>query len=197
MNRVKVKICGIQTLESALIAIDAGADFLGFNFVPTSKRHIKPVDAQKIIKIIKGKVKIVGVFQNENIKKVKEILKQVDLDLVQLHGQEDQKYIDQLHFPVIKIIHPLSDTQNFTVDYFLLDRVQQGKGSMVKTGIANKIVNKFPTFLAGALNPENVAYKIKQIKPFAVDVASGVETNGVKDSEKVRSFIQNVKGVVV
>ncbi len=197
MNRVKIKICGIQTIENALNAIDAGADFLGFNFVPTSKRYIKPDDAQMIIKIIKGKIKIVGVFQNENIKKVKKILKKVDIDYLQLHGQEDQKYIKQLNFPVIKTIYSLTDTQNLVVDYFLLDRIQQGKGKMVKSGIANEIVNKFPTFLAGGLTPENVANKVRQVKPFAIDVSSGVETNGVKDPEKVRKFIQNTKGVAL
>ncbi len=102
--KTKVKICGIRTLEAAQTAVDAGADFLGFNFVKTSKRYIEPEKALEIIKLIKSKVKTVGVFQDEKAETANEIALLLNLDFVQLHGVENSEYIKSIKVPVIKSI---------------------------------------------------------------------------------------------
>lgn len=190
---VKVKICGVRTLEAAQVAIEAGADYLGFNFVPSSRRFIKPEQALEIINKIKGKLKIVGVFQNADIKMVNQLVKQLDLNFVQLHGQESPEYIKHIQSKLIKVINSFNETNSYTVDYFLLDRMKQGEGEMVNVDEAMLTANKYPIFLAGGLTPENVAGVVKKIQPFGVDVASGVETNGKQDIEKIKAFIISAK----
>lgn len=191
---VKVKICGIRTLEAAQVAVDAGADYLGFNFVPSSKRFIKPTLGEKIITKVKGKIPIVGIFQNADLSVVKQLIKQLDLDFVQLHGQENQAYINQIDSPVIKVIHSFAQTHLYSVEYFLLDRIEQGEGEMVDTDIAKAVANQYPIFLAGGLTPQNIANVVKEVKPFAVDVAGGIETEGAEDIHKISMFLQNAKG---
>lgn len=111
--KVKVKICGIRNLESAQAAIDAGADFLGFNFVPTSKRYIYPIRAKVIIEKVRGKTKTVGVFQNQTIDEVNNIAEFLSLDYVQLHGEEDLEYVSQIKTNVIKTIVISSSLSRF------------------------------------------------------------------------------------
>jgi indole-3-glycerol phosphate synthase / phosphoribosylanthranilate isomerase len=193
-DKVKVKICGIRSLEAAQAAINAGADYIGFNFVRTSKRYIDPMHAQHIAKQINGKIKIVGVFQNEKIAIVKKIADKVGLHLVQLHGVEDEAYMYQLTKPIIKSTTVHNVNKAFFSDFVLLDRVIRGKGNLVDFDSAAKLADQFKTFFAGGLTPENVAAVIKKVKPFAVDVASGVETNGKQDLQKIRKFIKNAKG---
>lgn len=193
----KVKICGIRDIEAAIAADDAGADFLGFNFVPTSQRYIDPMFAQKIIKLVKGKVKIVGVFQNAKVSDVNDIVSKLGLDFVQLHGKEDDDYISNVAVPVIKSFKVDDVIHNTKAAYVLLDRVKQGEGKMVDLEKAAKLAANFPLFYTGGLNPDNVAKVVKKVKPFAVDVAGGVETKGIQDLEKIRLFIKNAKGVSV
>lgn len=194
---IKVKICGIRSLEAALAAIDSGADYLGFNFVPKSRRYIEPKQALEIIKKIRGKIQIVGIFQNADVSVVREIAKQLNLDFIQLHGQEDSEYIKQLDSQVIKAINSSSETNDYSVDYFLLDRVQQGEGEMVSIEAAKAVADKYPVFLAGGLTPQNVASVVEKVQPFAVDVASGIETESFEDIQKIREFIENAKGVFI
>lgn len=224
---VKVKICGIRTMEAAQIAIDTGADFLGFNFVETSKRYINPADAKKIINLVKNKslptassgvsqrdkfvssvhprsklrgilaqnkVKVVGVFQDADLSYVNKIAANLGLDFVQLHGNEDNKYISQLNLPVIKSITINNQPQKIHAKYFLLDRPGR-KGEMVNVEKAAQLATQFPIFFAGGLDPDNVARVIKKIHPFAVDIAGGVETKGVQDSNKIKLFIKNSREV--
>lgn len=178
LQSTKVKICGIRSLEAALVAINTGADFLGFNFVLGSKRYIEPENAAKIINQIKGRIKIVGVFQNEDQERIKKLTTQLQLDFVQLHDNNNS---------AIKTITP--------GEYLLLDRVKQGAGKMVDLGKAKKLARKYLIFLAGGLTPDNVAGIIKKVQPFGVDVAGGVETDGVQDVNKIKVFINNAKGV--
>lgn len=194
---VKIKICGIRNLEAAITAVDAGADFLGFNFVPTSQRYIDPMFAQKIIKLVKGKVKIVGVFQNAKVSDVNDITSKLGLDFVQLHGKEDDDYISNVAVPVIKSFKVDDVIHNTKAAYILLDRVKQGEGKMVDLEKAAKLVSNFLLFYTGGLNPDNVAEVVKKVKPFAVDVAGGVEIKGIQDLEKIRLFIKNAKGVSI
>lgn len=193
---IKVKICGIRTIDAATAAVEAGADFLGFNFVPTSQRCINPFDAAKIIKQIKGQVKIVGVFQNADLSYVKNLVSELKLDYAQLHGSEDNKYINNVAIPVIKSITLDDQVERIKADYLLLDRTKRGEGKMVDFAKAAKLAANFRMFIAGGLNPDNVANVIKKVRPFAVDVASGVETNGKQDLNKIRLFIKNAKGAI-
>jgi phosphoribosylanthranilate isomerase len=195
MRTVKVKICGIRSLETAQTVIESGADFIGFNFVRTSHRFIDPYICQTFMPEIKGKIKIVGVFQNATIEEVNYIAELLNLDFVQLHGDEDKAYVKKIKLPVIKSIVNLQKEQQIKVPYLLVDRIEQGKGALVNIFLAKKIAEKYKVFFAGGLTPENVVQVVKTVKPFAVDVAGGVETNGREDHEKIKKFIANVKGV--
>lgn len=194
---VKVKICGIRTIRVAEVAIESGTDFLGFNFVSTSKRYIVPEKAGKIIDEIEGAmVDLVGVFQDEMAEKVNKIAANLGLDFVQLHGSEDNDYITTIDFPVIKSITLNDDPSLVKAEYFLLDRVNR-EGEMIDLEKAAQVARKFQTFFAGGLNPENVAEAVTKVKPFAVDVAGGIETDGEQDLEKIKLFIKNAKGADV
>lgn len=177
--KTKVKICGIRTLESAQTAIDAGADFLGFNFVNSSKRYIKPETAKKIISQLKSKAKIVGVFDNAEINYINKIAKLLNLDFIQLHERR-----------IIK------STKDKTI-YQLIDRKKQGAGQMLDLNKAKTLAENSKVFFAGGLTPANIQQSILYVKPFAVDVASGIETNGLQDNKKIKEFIANAKGVII
>lgn len=201
----RVKICGITDTEIAITCVESGADFLGFNFVKSSKRYCDQENAKKIIDAVKGinkKVKYVGVFQNEQIDVVNHLAKFLNLDYVQLHGEEDHNYIKQIKNKVIKTFFLTKDNEiqkiritneGKNIIYIMLDRKRQGEGEMVDVNLIKNINLKYPLFFAGGLTPENVTRVINEIKPFAVDVASGVETNGRKDKQKIKTFIQNAK----
>lgn len=193
---VKVKICGIRSLEAARVAVKAGADFLGFNFVTESKRFIDPSSALKIINKIKSRVKTVGIFQDAPVDYVNKIVNELNLDFVQLHGSEKNEYVLKMKKPVIKSIIQSDNPETINADFFILDREKRGKGKMMNLKKATKISNNFSIFFAGGLTSQNVAKVVKIVRPFAVDVAGGVETDGVLDSDKIRKFIQNAKGVL-
>ncbi|HSW98064.1 MAG TPA: phosphoribosylanthranilate isomerase [Candidatus Saccharimonadales bacterium] len=203
--KTKIKICGIRSLESAEIALNAGADFLGFNFIPTSKRYISPEKAKEIIDQLRiGRyVVVVGVFQNQSVTEVNTIAESVGLDFVQLHGEETMEYMKQVKREIINTITereiPRINDQlrNTQTKYFLLDRQTQGEGEMVSFESAKVIAKQCLLFFAGGVTPENVGTVISEIHPFAVDVASGVETHGVIDPEKLVLFMQNAKGVTL
>lgn len=175
--KIKVKICGIRTLKAAQTAIEAGADFLGFNFVPTSKRYIKPELAKKIISQLKGKAKIVGVFENAETNYINRIVNLLGLDFVQLHE---------------KLI--IKNTKNETT-YLLVDRKKQGAGPLPNLDEAEVLAKKSDIFFAGGLNLNNVEQIIKKVKPYAADVAGDIETNGKQDSQKIKEFINKVKEI--
>lgn len=195
--KVKVKICGIRSLHAALVAVTEGADFIGFNFVPTSKRYIKPEAAKKIIDHVKGKVHVVGIFQNAPFEEVNDITRKLNLAFVQLHGNEDNAYINKIAVPVIKSIHEFQPSDTISAEFLLLDRKQQGQGEMVDFNFAKHLTVNKKVFFAGGVTPESVASIIKQVKPFAVDVAGGIETDGKEDLDKVTAFIRNAKGVTI
>jgi indole-3-glycerol phosphate synthase/phosphoribosylanthranilate isomerase len=196
INKVMVKICGVRDLKNAQGAIDAGADFIGFNFVPTSKRYSEPAKAKQIISKLKKKTtKIVGVFQDSPSEEVNKIASLLQLDFVQLHGNEDLVYRKKIKSKIIQRIHTDgSFTDKEKTEYFLLDRMIQGKGKMINLSVAKDLAAVFPTFVAGGLTPENIARVVKKVKPFAVDVAGGIETNGKQDLGKIKLFIKNAKG---
>lgn len=190
---VKVKICGIRTIKAAVAAFDAGADYLGFNFVKTSKRKISMEKAKEIASVVKGKVALVGVFQNAESIEVNRIAEEVGLDFVQLHGEEDNAYIEKMTRPVIKSFTVLDNPEIIQVKYLMLDRVVQGKGDIVDLEKAKTYARRFSLFFAGGLTPDNIGDIVKKVRPYAVDVASGVETNGEQNLEKIKLFIERAK----
>ncbi|OGK20206.1 hypothetical protein A3C23_03165 [Candidatus Roizmanbacteria bacterium RIFCSPHIGHO2_02_FULL_37_13b] len=195
---VKVKICGIRTAHDAKIAVSAGADFLGFNFIPKSKRYINPKSAKTILSNISVSIQVVGVFQNQDLSYVNELIGYLSLDLVQLHGKENIKYIKNVKSKVIKMVgvdsnefHKLSKH----VSFFLLDRKYQGRGKLVDPKKARLLSQSQPLFIAGGLTPENVGMVVRTVRPIGVDVASGIETNSLPSEQKIINFISNAKAV--
>lgn len=197
-----VKICGITTVEAAKVAVNAGADFIGFVFAP-SKRQITPEKAADIASYIPNTVRKVGVFVNETVDNIKAIAKQVRLDVIQLHGDESPEVSKQLLYEVIKAF-PIDQVEKEAIDafpanFFLIDSpIDTYRGGTGKT-FDWKLIDNLPVkpekmILAGGLTPDNVATAIKQVNPIGVDVSSGVETNGIKDHEKIKQFIANAKG---
>jgi len=204
MNKhfVRVKICGICDLETALGAAEAGADALGFVFAP-SRRMLSPDKAREIIKRLPPFISRVGVFVNLPAAEVEQIAGYTGLDTVQLHGDESPEYCKAINgYKVIKSFsvsgeHNLERAGLYEVDGYLLDTAAQGlRGG---TGIAFdwRLAAGFsagPLMLAGGLSPENVRQAINMVRPYAVDVSSGVETEGQKDINKIKDFVRRVKG---
>lgn len=199
---MRVKICGITTQEAADTAVHAGADFIGFVFA-TSKRQITPSKARAIASSVPPSVKRVGVFVNESIENVKKITEQVGLDMIQLHGDETVEYARHLDFPVIKAfsVRPenIAAITNYPCSYYLLDSPlgpnRGGNGTTFDWELLQKIdVDHDKIILAGGLKPENIQEAIQIAKPAGVDVSSGVETGGQKDTGKIKQFIKHAKG---
>ena len=196
---VKVKICGITSLEDALTAISAGADALGFVFHTESPRHIFPEQAAAIIKQLPPFIQAVGLFVNESRDTVNSTADLCGLDIVQLHGDETPNFCDSINRRIIKAFRikdffSLDAVNDYCVAACLLDAwspaAHGGTGQTFNWEIASAAAAQKPIILAGGLTPGNVAEAVRQVKPYAVDVSSGVESSpGHKDSEKVRNFI--------
>jgi len=200
MTRVKVKICGIRSVEEAEAALDAGADALGFNFWPKSPRYITPKSAGEIIARLSPMASTVGVFVNEDAARILEIATELRLSAVQLHGDESPDYCARLSsIKTIKAIRVGQDfdlrvIEGYSVAMVLLD--SDIKGSYGGTGrrfdwrIAVEAKRLAPIILAGGINTENVWDAITHVRPAAIDVCSGVEAErGRKDLNKLRSFM--------
>jgi phosphoribosylanthranilate isomerase len=200
----RVKICGIRSEEQALAAARAGADFIGLVFAD-SPRRVSPARAKKIVAALKNghaHVEAVGVFVNTPAYEVNRIAETCRLDRVQLSGDEDADYCRTIDRPIIKAVRPgalASDKPLFEWKdaVILLDTAVPehygGTGLTFDWSLAVPIARKYPVILAGGLTPENVAGAIRTVRPWGVDVSSGVETNGVKDMTKIEKFIQAVR----
>ena len=201
--KAKVKICGIKTIEAAQAAFDAGVDFLGFKFVPASKRLISAETAKLIIDELPKGIFKVGVFMNADIVDINNLINILKLDYVQLHGSEQAEYLSLIKgAKIIKtfslsadfdVAKTLEKMKKYKVDYFLLDREKQGKGELLNLDKVCKLATTFPIILSGGLTSENVKEAVRVAQPYAVDVATGVETEGKKDIEKIKKFIREVK----
>lgn len=204
---VKVKICGITNLKDAMAAVDAGAGAIGFVFAK-SPRRIKPQDAAKIIKNLQRPVNCVGVFVGAPVKTVEKIVKACKIGTLQFHGSESPEYCAYFRKArkVIKAFrikdkNDLKDLKRYKVDGYLLDTfvkgLKGGTGRMFNWKLAKeakKIAS--PIILSGGLNPENVARAIRTVRPYMVDVSSGVEKYpGKKDKKLMEKFIKEVKNV--
>jgi len=199
---VRVKICGITRTDDALLAARLGADALGFNFWPGSKRHVTPPEAREIVRRLPPLVTAVGVFVNPTRD---EVLRAVDIariSVVQLHGDEPPELCASLPVPVWKVIRvtgrsALAALASYEVQGFLLDAPAPGYGGGGATfdwALAAEVAAELPVLLAGGLTPENVAEAVRTVRPWGVDVASGVESAaGLKDPEKLRRFLAAAK----
>ncbi len=201
---IKVKICGITNIEDASIAVDYGADAIGFVFYPKSSRYISPNDAARISAMMPPFINIAGVFVDASYEFIKEVINQVKIDIVQLHGNESPDFCKMFNGKVIKAFRiqnaeTLETCKNYSNVSWLLDAfspdVVGGTGKIFDWQIALKAKLLNPKIiLSGGLKPENVAAAIKKVKPMAVDVSSGVEISpGKKDHKKVKNFINAAK----
>jgi phosphoribosylanthranilate isomerase len=202
----KVKICGLKEIEHVEAAVKAGTDFIGFLFAP-SKRRVSVEEANDLAKIVPCHVKKVGVFVNEDPETIQQIAQQVGLDYIQYHGDETPEIIQQIGLPSIKAfsIRSKEDVKRatqFDVDYYLFDApgtdYPGGSGKSFDWTLLDEL--KIPlekVILAGGLNEENIALAILLVEPFAVDVSSGVEIDGRKDSTLIANFIEKVKGELI
>jgi phosphoribosylanthranilate isomerase len=207
----KVKICGITSLEDAIQAVDAGADLLGFNFYPTSPRFISPDACREIIAALEGQnlsAVYVGVFVNASSGEIARTLNQCGLDLAQLSGDEPPEFLLDLKEKAFKGLRPKSLNEGIelaqeyakgkAIPALLVDAHQAGAyggtGQLANWEIARVIAERYPILLAGGLHPTNVASALDEVRPWGVDVASGVEAKpGKKDHRLVRDFIRAVK----
>ncbi len=198
-----VKVCGITNVKDALVAVECGADLLGFVFAP-SQRRISPEDAARITNLLPPHVGKVGVFVNEDAKRIRETAMLCGLDFAQLHGDETTGFARSLSVSFIKAFRAGDDSvldriaafgeEMFLLDAYDPDRVG-GTGKLVNLDIAAKAAKLGRMFLAGGLNPDNVAQAIRTVRPYGVDVSSGVESlPGRKDHDKVKRFISEAKG---
>jgi indole-3-glycerol phosphate synthase/phosphoribosylanthranilate isomerase len=204
---MRVKICGITTQQDALNAVDAGADMLGFNFYPRSKRYITPQACWRIVSALTqyaSRTTLVGVFVNATWSEIEAIADDCHLDLVQLSGDEPPEFLRTLGLRALKGIRPTSleeaqtDAARFARSAspaLLVDAYRPGEyGGTGHTGdweLARALAERHPILLAGGLNPDNVAAAVTQVQPWGVDVASGVESSpGKKDAAKMAAFVQ-------
>lgn len=196
-----VKICGITNLEDALMAVDAGADMLGFNFYRSSSRYIEPEAARKIIDQLPLRVLTVGVFGNETPELVEQVASEAGVSVLQLHGDESPEYCWALkHRSVIKVLRVDQDfvperALDYDVEGIMLDafdkNLRGGTGHTIDWSIARRTRELVPKlFLAGGLSPENVAAAIAAVAPYAVDACSALEASpGKKDPLRVFKFV--------
>lgn len=210
----RVKICGIKEKVHALAAAEAGADFIGLVFAP-SPRQVTLTQAQEIARVIKGHsntIEVVGVFVNMPAPVVNRTTHSCNLDWVQLSGDESWAYCQQINQPLIKAVRIRQEERPEEIcDYlaagagilssqryiYLLDSQVEGKyggtGMTFDWSLAQRVAEQFPVIIAGGLTAENVTRTIEITAPWGVDTSSGVETDGVKDTTKIKAFIEAVR----
>jgi len=200
----KIKICGIKTVNDALAAMDAGADLLGFNFYPKSPRYIDVDTCRDIMSVMRKyrHITYVGLFVNSSVAEVRATVETCGLSLAQLHGDETSEMLDALDGKAFKAFRGVPQNINgfarSDAPALLVDA--EIKGAYGGTGVpadwnkAAELAKQYSLLLAGGLTPENVADAVRQVKPWGVDVASGVESSaGSKDTSKMRAFVQAVQ----
>ena len=202
---VRVKICGITTIDDALLAVDAGADAIGLVFYEKSPRNLTREQAATIVRSLPPFVQAVGLFVNAAIDHVNDTARFCGLDLVQLHGDESPEYCGLVERRVVKAfrirdVASLEPIKDYRVAGFLLDTWSPdsygGTGTSFNWEIAREAAKFGPVILAGGLTAGNVVQAVETAGPYGVDVSSGVESSpGKKDPAKVREFIRKAKGL--
>jgi phosphoribosylanthranilate isomerase len=201
-----VKICGVTTVEQAEACADAGADAIGLNFVPSSKRRVSLPVARAIAVGLKGRVTLVGVVANLGESALRALAREAALDLLQLHGDESPELVRALGALAIKAVRvggreDLERARRFD-GRLLVDALVAGAlggtGARVDIALAAELAKERDVILAGGLDETNVADAVRAVRPWGVDVASGVERGpGDKDLDRVRAFVRNARGAMV
>ena len=213
----KVKICSVQEAEHILAAAEAGASFVGLNFVPGVRRRLLEDKAREMVQAFRDRYdrtgpRLVGIFVDQPQDEVDRILQECDLDMAQLSGHESLEYARLVSRPVIKAVHvPTERPDEEAIDRLrpLLAELESaeilpllhpdvgpaygGTGATFDWKIARALAADRRFLLAGGLDPENVAQAVRQVQPWGVDVSSGVETAGIKDVEKIEAFVQGAR----
>ena len=196
----KIKICGLTRTEDIEMVNEFLPDYIGFVFAK-SRRQVSAEQAKELKNKLRPAIKAVGVFVNEKPENIAEIANQGIIDLIQIHGDEDAAYCAQLRkltqAPIIKVVRvehedDLAGIEEFDCDYYLFDTLSSkeygGTGKAFDHSLLHNKEIKKPFFVAGGLNQDNVAAVIEVIKPFGVDTSGGVETDGIKDVNKIKEF---------
>ncbi len=195
----KIKLCGLSRPCDIGMAHELKPEYIGFVFAAKSKRYIDPQKAAGLKELLSSDIRAVGVFVDEAPDTVAALLNSGVIDIAQLHGGEDEAYIQRLRQrtdkPIIKAFqiksrHDLAEAKACTADHILLDS-GAGTGNVFDWSILQDV--KRPYFLAGGLSPDNVGDAVRLLHPYAVDVSSGIETDGRKDEEKAAAFIAAVR----
>lgn len=202
----KVKICGLQKQEHVITAIQAGADAIGFVFAP-SKRRVTIEQAQLLANEVPQGILKIGVFVNPSAAELKEAVERVPLDYVQYHGEETPAFIQEQGYPAIKALsvrgkEDIQAAADYQVDYYLFDApgtdFKGGSGHTFDWSLLEEVgIPREKLLLAGGLNVDNIEEAITTVAPFMVDVSSGVETDGMKNSAKIQEFLKTVKRGII
>ncbi|MCQ2506861.1 MAG: phosphoribosylanthranilate isomerase [Lachnospiraceae bacterium] len=200
----KIKLCGLSRKEDIIVANKLNPEYIGFVFAPKSKRYVTFEQAAELKKDLKTTIKAVGVFVDEDIDNIVKLLKEEVIDAVQLHGHEDEEYISELRTRVkehreeliikafrIDTEEDIEKAVSSSADMILLDAKDGGTGTQFDHSLLKKVKRKY--FLAGGLSPDNVKNVLGETSAYAVDVSSGIETNGVKDKNKMTAFVKAVR----
>ena len=198
----KIKLCGLKRPQDIQAANELLPAYIGFVFAPKSRRYVHPDRAEELRRMLNPGIIPVGVFVNETPETVAALLDRGIIDIAQLHGKEDEAYIRRLRQltkkPLIQAFRvdtpaDVAAAQASPADYVLLDSGAGGTGTCFDWSLLQNIQR--PYFLAGGLTPENVGGAVAALHPYAVDVSSGIETDGAKDKEKMTQFVRAVRGV--
>ena len=195
----KIKLCGLSRPCDIEAANELKPEYIGFVFAPKSRRYVTPDEARRLKAMLSPDIRAVGVFVNEPLEAVAEMAEQSIIDIVQLHGDEDEAYIakrrELTHRPIIRAFRisaggDIENAGHCTADYILLDS-GAGTGTAFDWRLLQNVER--PYFLAGGLGTDNVGSAVEALRPFAVDVSSGIETDGVKDKTKMAAFVAAVR----
>lgn len=200
---VRVKVCGVTSLEDARVCVEAGVDAIGLNFWPRSVRRCDEQVAREIVAVLKGRALFVGVFVDQGADEVERIRAGVGLDCVQLHGDEPAEVLQRFLPHAYKAVRVRGDVlaavRSYPGEFVLLDAyvpgMPGGTGATFDWQLARAVAAERKLTLAGGLTPANVREAVETVRPYCVDVASGVESApGVKDGALVRAFVANARG---
>lgn len=200
-SKIRIKFCGLTRPCDVEAVNDLRPDYIGFVFAKKSRRYVSPEQAAELKSLLRPGILAVGVFVDEEIGRITALLSSGVIDLAQLHGGEDETYIERMRErtdgPIIKAFRvegeeDIEKAQASAADYVLLDSGGGGTGKAFDRELLARIDR--PYFLAGGLDASTVGEAVKRWRPYAVDVSSGIETDGVKDAEKMRRFMEAVRG---